>query len=55
VNRLLGLIGLSLATLGAGTYFHLPVAMTLMTGIIKGLCAGLFVFGGGLFIDSLKK
>jgi hypothetical protein len=55
MTKLIGLTGLSLATLAIGIYFHLPEIRTLSTGLIKGMCFGIFVLGGGLFLDSLKK
>jgi len=55
MNKLVGLIGLSVICAALGMYFHLPAVNTTFIGILKGLCLGMFVMGAGLFADSLKK
>ena len=46
MTQIVRLIGLSIAVAAIGIYFQ---------GLSKGLCAGGFIFGAGLVMDSLKK
>jgi len=46
MKMIVGLTGFCLISFAVGTYF---------AGLKTGACAMMFVFGGGLVIDSMKK